>query len=84
MYTDLLSRITNPVTGETRLMGPVEARARLGNYQHMLDRTMAKLATITKPKNGVQLRMEARLWEMAFRYEGWIQALEAYLSGGES
>ena len=84
MYTDHLSRVTNPVTGESKLLGLVGARAQLGDYKHMYERVLAKLERDGEPKNAVQERCVARLWDMAFKYEGWIQALETYLSGGEA
>ena len=84
MYTDNLSLITNPVTGQTRLLGPIGAREQLGGYKHMYDRVLDRLASefSSQAPSPIEQAREARLWDLAFKYEGWIQALETYLSGG--
>lgn len=85
MYTDCLSIITNPVTGETRLLGPVGARAHLAEYKHMYDRVLDRLASEfpgVMSSSPIEQAREARLWDEAFKFEGWIQALETFLAGG--
>ena len=83
MYTDDLVRVTNPVTGESRLMGPVGARAHLAEYKHMRERVLDLLATgHTQNPSPLEQAREAQRWDKAFKFDGWIAAIEEYLSGG--